>query len=395
LDYSLEDRCRKHNLHSKKGKIGDYYKVDTGVLPVTQQINRLIKRRRIERMGKVNPKAIDLFSGCGGLTLGLKWAGFEVIGAVELDPLAVESFKQNHTAVKVWQSDISNLNPSEVMQTLEIKKGELDLLSGCPPCQGFSSIRTRNGNNNIADPRNDLVFDFLRFIEEFQPKTFMMENVPGLAEDERMMYFRNVVERAGYTYECEILDAADYGVPQRRNRMVLIGARSSEIGFPSALPTKKTVRDAIASLPKAGESLDPLHDLQTKHTDRVLEIIKRIPKNGGSRTDLDHQYQLDCHKNFEGFEDVYGRMSWDKVSPTITGGCYTPSKGRFLHPEEDRVISLREATLLQSFPLDYKISLKRGKLKAAVQIGNAWPPEFIKHIASNINLYLSGSPDRK
>jgi DNA (cytosine-5)-methyltransferase 1 len=335
-----------------------------------------------------SPVAIDLFSGCGGLSLGLKHAGFNVMGAVEKDVLAVETYKVNHPATKVWDNDITDVEIEKVKRTLKIKSGELDLLAGCPPCQGFSTIRTRNRGNLIHDSRNDLVFEFLRFLKELQPKAFMMENVPGLVNDERMFHFRREVEKLGYGYECEVLDAADYNVPQRRRRMVLIGGRSGTIEFPEAIKERLTVRDTIEALPPAGESGDPLHDIPARHTERILEMIRHIPKDGGSRTDLGAEYQLQCHKNFDGFEDVYGRMAWDKVAPTITGGCVTPSKGRFLHPEHDRAITLREAALLQSFPKDYFFSLKRGKHSAATMIGNAWPPEFIKHIATGVKSYL-------
>lgn len=328
--------------------------------------------------------AIDLFSGCGGLTLGLKMAGFKVLGAVDIDPLSIETYKANHENVVTWETDIRTLDPIEVMKKLDLTRGDLDLMAGCPPCQGFSSIRTLNGFRSFEDDRNDLVFDFLRFVKALRPKVVMMENVPGLANDERLVIFRRELFELGYPNNYRIFDAADYGVPQRRRRMILLGSKSGQIDFASANPLRRTVRAAIGFLPPPGNSGDLSHDLTEKRSPRIMDIIRSIPKDGGSRTDLGLEKQLSCHKRCNGFKDVYGRMAWDDVAPTITGGCVNPSKGRFLHPEQDRAITLREAALLQSFPLDYFFSLRRGKFQAASLIGNALPPEFIRSHAVKI-----------
>lgn len=337
--------------------------------------------------------AVDLFCGCGGLTLGLKQAGFRVLGGVDIDSLAVESYRVNHGDIFVWEMDIRNLPVSELMDQLELEKGELDLLAGCPPCQGFSSIRTLNGSKQNNDDRNNLIFEFLRFVNELEPKAVMMENVPGLIKDWRMNVFCNELDKLGYRITYGVLDAADYGVPQRRKRMILLAGKFGKINFALPEARKRTVREAIGHLPPPGESGDPIHDLPEKRSQRIMNIIKRIPKNGGSRTDLDPDEQLECHKRCNGFKDVYGRMAWDDVAPTITGGCVNPSKGRFLHPEQDRAITLREAALLQSFPPDYYFSLRRGKYPAAVLIGNALPPEFIKRHALQIKRYLEKNTD--
>ena len=336
------------------------------------------------------PKAIDLFCGCGGLTLGLKQAGFKVVGALDIDPLSVESYKANHSNVEVWETDIRDLSVSAVKRKLRLRKGALDLLAGCPPCQGFSTMRTLNGFRRVDDPRNDLVMDFLRFVEELEPKAVMMENVPGLADDKRMEVFCTRLEELGYNCDYRILDAADYGIPQRRRRLILLTGRFGRINFTVSRKRKRTVRDAIADLPLPGESGDSLHDLSEKRSRRIEEFIRRIPKDGGSRTDLPGEEQLDCHKRCNGFKDVYGRMAWDDVAPTITSGCVNPSKGRFLHPDQDRAITLREAALLQSFPPDYFFSLDRGKYPAAALIGNALPPGFVRHHAANVLEYLWG-----
>ena len=175
--------------------------------------------------------AVDLFSGCGGLTLGVRQAGFNVIGAVEIDSLAVKTYKSNHPRVKIWEKDIRKLSGSEIRRVLKLKKGQLDLLAGCPPCQGFSSIRTHNGKNIIHDDRNDLVFDYLRLVKDLRPKAVMMENVPALAENRRMKALEKELERLGYESNGTplVLNTADYGVPQRRRRMILVSSRVGKI----------------------------------------------------------------------------------------------------------------------------------------------------------------------
>lgn len=326
---------------------------------------------------KDKPKAIDLFCGCGGLTLGLKQAGFNVVGAIDIDPLAADTYKMNHAEVEVWKKSIVGLSTLSIKRKLKLKKGKLDLLAGCPPCQGFSTIRTLNGGKKIHDDRNDLIFEFLRFVKDFTPKAIMMENVPGLVEDNRFKKFCREIESLGYIANYGVENAADYGVPQRRRRMILLAGLGQKIEF--AEPTeRKTVKDFIKGLPKAGKSGDQLHDMPERRSAKVKRLIAKIPKDGGSRTDLPKKNQLKCHQKCDGFKDVYGRMAWEKPAPTITSGCTNPSKGRFLHPEENRAITLREASLLQTFPKNYHFPANKGKGNVAIMIGNALPPIFIK-----------------
>ncbi len=333
------------------------------------------------------PVAIDLFSGCGGLTLGLKRAGFRVIGAVEKDPLAVETYQANHRHVFVWSQDICTLPVAEVMSKLKLLPGQLDLLAGCPPCQGFSTITTLNGQVGFDDPRNDLVFQFVRFVRGLRPKAIMMENVPGLAKDRRIQEVVTELEAMGYHCTRDVLNAADYGVPQRRRRFILVAGLGAKIPFGKFAQRKRTVREAFARLGK-GAKHDPLHNFPERRSDEVKQRIRLTPKDGGSRLDLGIENQLECHKKCNGFKDIYGRMAWDEVSPTITGGCFNPSKGRFLHPTKNRTITLREAALLQTFPMTYFFSLRRGKSSAAQMIGNALPPEFIRRHAMQIRIHL-------
>jgi DNA (cytosine-5)-methyltransferase 1 len=326
------------------------------------------------------PTAIDLFSGCGGLTLGLKLAGFAVCGALDVDPLSVETYRLNHPEVRAWELDIRQADPRTLARALSLRPGALDLLAGCPPCQGFSAIRTLNGSRSVDDPRNDLLADFLRFVEALHPQTVMMENVPALAGDDRLTRLETRLKQLEYRVTHAVLDAADFGVPQRRRRLLLLASRGR---LPDVAPSptlRRTVRDAIAHLPPPGASGDALHDILEQRSEAVKDLIRSIPRDGGSRWQLGADRQLPCHRRCNGFRDVYGRMAWDDVAPTITAGCTNPSKGRFLHPEQDRAISLREAALLQSFPPRYHISLARGKHAAAGLIGNALPPAMIARV---------------
>jgi DNA (cytosine-5)-methyltransferase 1 len=242
----------------------------------------------------------------------------------------------------------------------------------------------------VRDRRNALVGEFIRFAAGLLPKAIMLENVPGLASYDG---FRDVVlklKALGYSCEYDVFDAADYGVPQRRKRLVLVGSRKGPIPLAQAVGTMRNVRDAIEALPAPGESGDSLHDVVERRSAKVAAIIRLVPKDGGDRSRLPMGYRLACHKACPGFRDVYGRMAWDEVSPTITSGCTNPSKGRFIHPQEDRAITPREAALLQGFPPKYFFSMKRGKDGAARLIGNAFPPEFARRFATEIYEVLRG-----
>lgn len=334
------------------------------------------------------PKCIDLFSGCGGLTEGLKQAGFKVIGAIDNDKISVDTYKRNHKNVIVWNNDIQNVDPKAIMKKLDIRKGQLDLLAACPPCQGFSTLRTYNGSYHVKDSGNDLIFEIMKYVQALRPKAILIENVPALAKDNRMNIFCRKLHYIGYQTTLKVFNAADYGVPQRRKRMILIAGRYGLFEFAEPVSNSKTVRDVIGGLPLPVNSSDPLHKCLEKRSNRIKKLIKRIPRNGGSRMDIGMKYQLECHKRFNGFKDVYGRMGWDDVSPTITTGCINPSKGRFLHPEQNRAITLREAALLQSFPADYYFPANRGRYPVAKMIGNALPPKFVKQHAKEVLKYF-------
>jgi DNA (cytosine-5)-methyltransferase 1 len=322
--------------------------------------------------------AIDLFSGCGGLTVGLQKAGFRVAAAVEVDSKAQETYRLNHPDVRLYSNDIRQLDPKAMMLELGLKVGELDLLAGCPPCQGFSRLRTRNKQVSVFDPRNDLINDFLRFIKCINPKTIMLENVPALASDERFLFMQSEIERHGYQVVVSVLDAADYKVAQRRKRLILLASRVHEPKVAEKANDRLTVRQALDGVGAPSRSQDKLHAMPERRSEPIRKLIALIPKNGGSRKDLPLENQLACHQRSNGFNDVYGRMAWDSVAPTITSGCINPSKGRFLHPSYNRTITLREAALLQGFPMDYKFVVSHGKESIALMVGNALPPPFIE-----------------
>lgn len=332
--------------------------------------------------------AIDLFSGCGGLSEGLKQAGFQTIAACEIDPVAVATYKLNHPDVAVFENDIKLIDTSEVRKLLGGKP--LHLLAGCPPCQGFSSLRRLNKKKSVRDRRNSLVDEYCRFINELKPLTVMMENVPGLQNYFKFQDMIRKLKRLGYLLDTAVVNVADYGVPQRRKRLILVGSLLNEIKIAPGINVKKTVAMCIGSIESIRETKDPLHKIVAKHTDKIMEMIRLVPKDGGSRTDLPEKYILECHKRKNvGFNDIYGRLKWDDYSPTITGGCLNPSKGRFLHPSKNRSITAREAALLQTFPIDYRFPVNATKTEIALMIGNALPPEFCRLQSKNILDHLA------
>lgn len=343
---------------------------------------------RTEKQDKQTLHAVDIFSGCGGLTLGLKEAGFSVVAAVEIDRKAQETFRLNHPDVRLYAQDIRKTSPAEVLRIAGLKAGELDLLAGCPPCQGFSRLRTKNKRTSINDERNNLVSDFIRFIEVMKPKTVMLENVPALAKHGRFLRLRRQLHALGYETLVSILDAADFAVPQRRKRLIMLASNVHTPVLADKARKRITVREALKGIGAPKVAHDTLHGLGENRSKKVRELIALIPKDGGSRADLPRRYQLDCHKRTSGFSDVYGRMAWDDVAPTITSGCHNPSKGRFLHPSQNRNITLREAAVLQGFPRRYRFNVDHGKEAIALMIGNALPPPFIAAHAGALRVGL-------
>jgi len=338
-------------------------------------------------MTKQPLNAIDIFSGCGGLSEGMVRAGFVAKTAIEIDKHAVLAYRMNHPETIVIENDIRKVSSDDIIAALN---GEpLHLLAGCPPCQGFSSVRRLNRKQNVRDDRNALILEYLRFVKELKPLTIMMENVPGLINYYLFEYVVKELDELGYSPKVKIVNVKDYGVPQNRRRLIMVGSMLGEIDIAEGTREKVTVKETIGKLDQTQETKDPLHKITTNHTPKVMERIRLTPKDGGSWKDLPEKYILECHKKEKvGFQDIYGRLRWNDISSTITGGCLNPSKGRFLHPEEDRVITAREAALLQSFPITYKFPVNIPKASLALLIGNALPPKFSYVQSMNIKKHL-------
>ena len=331
--------------------------------------------------------SVDLFSGVGGLTEGMHQAGFETKVAIEIESDAVLAYKMNHKKTEVIQKDIRFVTAKEIIEKL--KGQQLHLLAGCPPCQGFSSIRRLNKKASIRDSRNRLVLEYLRLVKGLKPLTIMMENVPGLKD--YFLFIKVVKElyKLGYNPQVAIVNVKEYGVPQRRKRLVMVGSLLGDLQIEKSINERSTVRKAIGDLTPVEKTNDSVHKIVAVHTSKIMERIKLTPKDGGSWKDLPKKYKLECHKKDNvGFNDIYGRLRWDDYSTTITGGCLNPSKGRFLHPKENRCISAREAALLQSFPIDYKFPTNITKTSLALLIGNALPPKFSYYQSKNIYNHL-------
>ena len=333
-----------------------------------------------------NPKeftAVDLFAGCGGLSLGLKWAGFRIVAAVEVDAKRAQTYALNHPDTRILIRDIRKVGIEEL--TAGIRPGQrIDLVAGCPPCQGFSRIRRRNAIQAVSDPRNDLVLEFVRLVRAIRPKAVMLENVPGLENDPRFATLLRSLRACRYKVTWRVLDLAHYGVPQRRKRLVLLAWHGSEPPNLDQIAKgpRRTVRDALEQLPTLVKSAKILHSVRVRRSNDVIERIRHVPLDGGSRSSWPQGIRLDCHQAVDGFRDVYGRMAWDSLAPTITGGCINPSKGRFLHPSKHRAITLLEAARLQTFPVWYSFDVNHGRYPIAAMIGEALPPRFAGRAAT-------------
>lgn len=325
--------------------------------------------------------AVDLFCGSGAVTEALRRQGYRVRVAVDNDPVACRTYKQNHYQTRVICDDITKIDPATHPKFLGI--GPISLLIVCAPCQPFSSQNRGHKDALIADDRARLLLQCVKFAQTLKPEVLLFENVSGLAAPHNsilLQQLKSELAAEGYLLsEPRRIDAADLGVPQRRVRCVMVAGRSLDaIGqFENAelARARMTVREAIGHLPTLnnGESseTDHLHFARS-HQEIVLKRLRCIKKNGGSRSDLPKPLQLACHAGrSSSFSDVYGRMQWDDVAPTLTTGCTDVTKGRYAHPEQDRAITLREAALLQTFPPEYRFCGNASQI--ARQIGNAVP----------------------
>lgn len=378
--------------------------------------------------------AIDLFSGAGGFSLAAHNAGVDVLAAIEFDQNAAETYKKNlvnrlGTKTQVYAEDITEFDIDSLINDIEIKKGTLDILLGGPPCQGFSSHRINDSGKD--DPRNALLIRYFDFVEHLKPKAFLVENVPGLLwprHEKFLNDFLNLTKEHGYQIvagEPLILNARDYGVPQNRRRAFIFALRDDvireDIDWPP-LPTHRKSGDSlwltassafekpnsvildtfrkrleekfghskeesdqiVASL-KWGEKLEPQDscNLSMTHSETLTKVFENTPLLG----DRDESgRELNCHKNYKGHKDVYGRIYPHIQANTITAGCNNPSKGRFMHPWLNHGITLRHAARLQTFPDDYMFT--GGSMAMAKQIGNAVPIAMAELLINQIKLIL-------
>lgn len=339
------------------------------------------------------PTVVDLFSGCGGGSLGFTAAGFRVVGAVEIASDPARSYERL-IGVTPHLADVSEVAGADLVATLGVGE-QLTLLFGCPPCQSFTILRRGGAPVALDTVRNALPAQYLRIVDEVRPRHVAFENVPGLVEGRWRSAFDAFLAELtgmGYTTAWDVIDAADYGVPQYRRRLLVMGSRCAEPRLPA--PTHGpasggrlahvTVRDALAGLQPlesgGAHPDDPMHRARRHHRIAV-ERLRHVPEGGG-RLDLPDHLQLRCHRDHDGHFDIYGRMSWDRPSPTLTSGCTNITRGRFGHPEQDRAITAREALLLQSFPPDAE--LVGGTESVALQIGNAVPPLLAQRIAEAV-----------
>lgn len=348
--------------------------------------------------------AIDLYSGCGGLSWGLRVAGFTVVAAVEVDPVAAESYRLNHPTVTLLERDVREVTPHGLCGEADVLPSEVTLLAACAPCQYFSRQNRRHATDD-----GWLVERFAEFVEALLPPVIFMENVPELEVGRGEATYRNLTNRLsvlGYRVVAGRLNTADYGVAQHRRRLTLVGSRNADIPVVLPAPTHvapvetrllqkkpwRTVRDAIGHLPpiEAGEqsSYHPLH-WASSLSPLNLERLRHVPLDGGDRRTLPEQLQLQCHKSIHGYTDTYGRLWWDQPARTLTTGFLSITKGRYGHPEQLRGLSLLEGALLQGFPETYKFVGSRTAI--ARQIGNAVPPVFAGAILSPMATALAGN----
>lgn len=342
---------------------------------------------------------MDMFSGCGGMSTGFRAVNalapiFDLRGAVDIDERANQSFFLNHK-VEPLSSDLHALakSPKKLKEFLKrsgFEKAQPKVLIGCAPCQGFSSHRNEQGHD---DPRNSLFIDFAKIARAISPDAVVVENVPELLTDRFwpiVAKARKILEDSGYYVHVNVHNMAEYGVPQQRFRALML-AMKKPFEAPRGFLSQGeffTVRDAIGALPPVAAGVvsptDPMHYCAGHHAS-TIQTIQAVPKDGGNRPESAGPECLRRAKSRSGkaaYEDVYGRLAWSKPAITITAYARNPASGRFVHPEQDRGLTVREAALLQSFPANYQFV--GGLDERFRQIGNAVPPAFAAYLATHI-----------
>lgn len=346
-------------------------------------------------------EVIDLFCGVGGLTHGFVKENFKVKAGIDFDKSCKYAFEKNNNTIFLHE-DLTNFSGKNLNSLYS--KNSRRILVGCAPCQPFSIYNHKNSNNKqrkVEDNKWKLLYSFADLVDESDPEIISMENVPLLTKfnDGKVFNdFINRLETKGYHVSWFIVNAQDYGVPQRRRRLILFGSKHGKIELiekTNTVGNYKTVYEAIGHLPEVEDGI--AHSLDPLHKSRKLSDInkKRIQatSEGGYWRDWDESLWLDCHKKESGksFRSVYGRMKWNEVAPTMTTYCTGLGNGRFGHPSQDRAISLREAALIQSFPENYDFidpSEKFSSQKIARHIGNAVPVGLGVAVAKSIRKHL-------
>ncbi len=344
--------------------------------------------------------AVDLFCGVGGLTYGLQKAGIKVNAGIDIDETCKYAYEENNDADFVCK-DI-DLVTSEYLSSL-YPEGDIKLLVGCAPCQPFSPHAYKKKDRE-SDEKWGLLSKMQELVEDVEPEIVSIENVPPIKTQEVFTDFVSTLDDLDYEIDYDVLYCPDYGVPQKRRRLVLVASKLGEINLPSETHTRseqsglkpyRTVRDTIENLPEITDGTvyrtDPLH-----WTRKLAEINKKRLKQsepGGTWLDWDPELRAPCHQKPSGqtYKSVYARMEWDQPSPTITTQFYNFGTGRFGHPEQDRALSLREGALLQTFPSNYDFidpSVPASITRLGVHIGNAVPVRLATVIGQSIQGHL-------
>jgi DNA (cytosine-5)-methyltransferase 1 len=333
---------------------------------------------------------IDLFSGAGGFALGLEAAGGRADSvAVDADPDCAETFRANFPAATMFESDVR-----------EVDLGGLasDVVVAGPPCQGFSLLnRKREG-----DERRVLWTEVVRAVDAVGPKIVVVENVSSFARSDEARALLLELDARGFSARIEVVNAADFGVPQRRSRSLLSAAiKGTPVPWPRpthcaqglVLPKHLTVADAFSLLPSQPDGVAWHRDNYSGRSSHFARV-RAIPE-GGSRVDLPPDLMFDCWKDASGFSDVMGRLEWHRPATTVRTEFFRPEKGRFLHPSEDRPITPREAARLQSFPDSFAIPEHHTLTSVGRQIGNAIPPRLARAIGETIRASLASVPTER
>lgn len=354
------------------------------------------KRKKIT----ANPKevaVVDVFCGIGGLTKGMQNVGLKVVAGIDYDKTCSYAFEENNGA-KFLHRDVTIMKPSEVDKLYP--KNSLRILVGCAPCQPFSQVP---GDRQDKEGKWKLLYSFSDLVEKINPSIISMENVPQLINYKKGIVIRDFIQKLeylGYNVTTYKVNAALYGVPQRRFRLILFASKFGKIELSPCLFDSNnisTVADAIKHLPPIEDG--EIHPLDPLHRSRKLSPINKAriiaTKEGGTWKDWPPKLLsgLMCRESAKGktFTSAYARMSWDKPSPTLTTHCVGLSNGRYGHPEQHRAISLREAAILQSFPETYKFIKEGEEVNISVlarQIGNAVPPKLGESIGRSILEHL-------